>query len=118
MDVEVRIAGDGGIDALASLEDWLLADPELASCEVSRPAASPSPGEMGALTDILVVALGSGGVGVALANSLSVWLGTRVDKVTLRIGTQKGDIELTGHRAEDITTLIQALSIASTGSGS
>jgi hypothetical protein len=118
MDVEVRIADDGGIDTLAGLEDWLLADPELASCEVSRPAATPSPGEMGALSDVLVVALGSGGVGVAFANSLSVWLRARVDKVTLRIRTQSGDIELTGHRAEDIATLIQALSIASTSSGS
>lgn len=64
---------------------------------------------MGALSDVLVVALGSGGMGVALASSLSVWLRTRVSDLSLRIQTKQGDVELTASNAKNPEALIEAI---------
>jgi Effector Associated Constant Component 1 len=109
MDIQVSIQSSGQLEELRNLEDWLLEEPGLAECPVTRPSAAPRPGEMGALSDVLVVALGSGGMGVALASSLSVWLRTRVSDLTLRIRTQSGEVELTARNTKDAEALIQAI---------
>lgn len=109
VDVEIRISGSSDIEELKNLEDWLLDEPGLAGCPVTRPAAIPEPGQMGALSDVLVVALGSGGMGVALASSLSVWLRTRVSDLSLRIQTKQGDVELTASNAKNPEALIEAI---------
>jgi hypothetical protein len=64
---------------------------------------------MGALSDVLIVALGSGGLGVSLAASLSVWLRTRVGDLTLRVRTEQGEIELNARNAKDPEALIKAI---------
>src|SRR5215471_9859486 len=117
MNVEITVGGSGSYDELKSLEDWLLDDPELAGYPVTRPASAPGPGEMGALSDVLVVALGSGGAGATLAGSLSVWLRTRVGDVTLRIRTPQGEAELTARNAKDPEALIASVSSLLSGSG-
>lgn len=111
MDVELRLAGPSHLEELTNLEDWLLDEPGLAGCPIDRPVGSASPelGEMGALSEVLVVALGSGGMGVALARSLSVWLRTRVGDVTLRISTGQGGIELEARNAKDAEALIKMI---------
>jgi hypothetical protein len=67
------------------------------------------PGQMGAVSDVLVVALGSGGMGVALAGSLSVWLRTRVSDLNLRIRTQRGEGEVTANNTKDVEALLAAI---------
>jgi hypothetical protein len=116
MNVELTVGGPGSLDELKNLEDWLLDDPELAGCPVTRPAGSPAPGEMGALSDVLVVALGSGGAGATLAGSLSVWLRTRVGDVTLRVRTPQGEAELTARNARDAEALVASVSSLLSGS--
>jgi hypothetical protein len=110
MDIEISIAGPDSLDDLMSLEDWLLNEPRLMGCPVSRPPAVPERGQMGALSEVLVVALGSGGSGAALAGALSVWLRTRVSTLTLRIRTPQGEVEFTAHSTEDATKIIDAIS--------
>ena len=109
MNVEVSIGGPDHLEELASLEDWLLNEPELMGCPVTRPPATPEPGQMGALSDVLVVALGSGGMGVALAQSLSVWLGGRVSQLPVRIRTSRGEVEFKARNVEDAKALIDAV---------
>jgi hypothetical protein len=110
MEVRLRLDGDdAGLADLKSLEDWLLDEPELASCTVSRPAAGPEPGQMGAISDVLVVALGSGGMGAALAGSLSVWLRSRVSQMTIRIRTDQGEVEMSATSTRDPGSLIREI---------
>lgn len=116
MNVELTVGGSGSLDELKNLEDWLLDDPGLAGCPITRPAGSPAPGEMGALSDVLVVALGSGGAGATLAGSLSVWLRTRVGDVTLRVRTAQGEAELTARNASDAEALVTSFSALLSGS--
>jgi hypothetical protein len=117
MDVEINISGSGDAEELKNLEDWLLDEPRLAGCPVTRPAASPEPGQMGALSDVLVVAMGSGGMGVALASSLSVWLRTRVSDVSLRIRTKQGEVELTASNTKNAAALIEAITTSVSSGG-
>jgi hypothetical protein len=109
MNVEVSIGGPDHLDELANLEDWLLNEPELMDCAVTRPPAAPEPGQMGALSEVLVVALGSGGVGVAFARSLSVWLTTRVSELPVHIRTSKGEVEFKARNVEDAKALLDAV---------
>ncbi len=117
MDVEITLDGLDRLDELQSLEEWLLDDPGLVGCPVSRPAAAPTCGEMGALSDVLIVTLGSGGVGAALASSLSVWLRTRVSGLTVRIRTQQGEVELEARNVKDPEAVIDAISQVVSSSG-
>ena len=117
MDVEININSSSDAEELKNLEDWLLDEPGLVGCPVTRPAASPEPGQMGALSDVLVVALGSGGMGVALANSLSVWLRTRVSDVSLRIRTKQGEVELTASNTKNAAALIEAITTSVSSGG-
>ena len=117
MDVEISVGGPGRLGELESLEDWLLDEPGLAGCPVVRPVVTPEPGQMGAVSDVLVVTLGSGGMGVALAGSLSVWLRTRVSDLNLRIRTQRGEVEVTANNVKDAEALVAAINGLVSSSG-
>lgn len=116
MGVTISISGEDHQAELTSLEDWLLADPDLRQCTVSRPAAVPEPGQMGALSDVLVVALGSGGSGAALATALSVWLRTRVQDLTVRLQGPQGTFEFSTRTTQDPRELIAAITPLVSGS--
>ena len=117
MDVEISVGGPDGLGELENLEDWLLDEPGLAGCPVVRPVVIPEPGQMGAVSDVLVVTLGSGGMGVALAGSLSVWLRTRVSDLNLRIRTQRGEVEVTANNVKDAEALVAAITGLVSSSG-
>jgi len=118
MDVQLHLSGDDvGLADLKNLEDWLLDEPALAGYPVTRPVAAPEPGQMGAVSDVLVVALGSGGAGAALASSLSVWLRSRVSQVTVRIRTERGEVELSATSARDPKSVVREILPLVAGSG-
>lgn len=72
--VEIRISvADGDLADLESLGDWLRGELELAG-RVKAAGSPPTRGQLGALTDVLTVALGSGGAITVLAASLKGWL--------------------------------------------
>jgi hypothetical protein len=116
MNVEIAISDPDQDSELTSLEDWLLRDAALRGCTVTRPAAVPRPGEMGAISEVLVVALGSGGSGAALATALSVWLRTRVHDLTIRLQGPAGTIELSAHTTQDPRELVSAITSLVSGS--
>jgi hypothetical protein len=73
-DVQARISIVGGDHAaLESLNDWLRREHELAG-RVTFAAMRPREGELGALGEALVVAVGSGGTVSVLAASLKAWM--------------------------------------------
>lgn len=90
-----RIQVDGGdpLVELAALEDWLRTAPELRGL-VRRERAAPQPGEMGAVGDVLVAALGGGGAITALAAALGTWLMTRRGQVSIKVAGDGRQVEI------------------------
>jgi Effector Associated Constant Component 1 len=117
MDMEISISGPNHLAELASLEDWLLREPRLADCPITLPPAVPAEGRMGALSDVLVVALGSGGTGAVLAGALTMWLRTRVNDLTIHIHTENGDLEYKARSSKDPNYLISAIRPLVPGNG-
>ena len=72
---------------------------------------------MGAVSDVLVVALGSGGTGAVLAGALAMWLRTRVNDLTIHIRTANGDLEYKAHSSKDPNDLISAIRTLVPGNG-
>lgn len=106
-DPQLSISAEDG-DALRSLLDWLRHEDAFRG-RVHVAHAPVRPGQMGGMLDVLVVALGSGGVGAALATSLSTWLrrprGTDV-KLTLTADDGR-KLELDARRVPDPVVLLR-----------
>ncbi|MFI9405133.1 hypothetical protein [Nocardia sp. NPDC052316] len=104
------MGGDDTHPELVSLRDWLSREPLLRGGVHTR-AQAISPGEMGALDEVLVVALGGGGAVTVLVRSVSVWLqqrrSTLIVKITASNGTQ---VEITseGPAADQVATMLGA----------
>ncbi|MEU5598838.1 hypothetical protein [Streptomyces sp. NPDC020298] len=84
--LRVRVSAEPGVEAethLVALRDWLAAEDTLRG-RLELLAHTPQPGQMGAALEVLAVALGSGGAGAVLAQSLSTWLLQRRADVTVR----------------------------------
>jgi hypothetical protein len=77
--------------------------------------ADPKSGEMGSLTDALVVAAGSGGAITAIAGALVSWLRHRTTDLTIKITRPDGSaLEVDGKRvrgvdAEQLNVMIEDL---------
>lgn len=92
--VEIRISVvNGNLADLESLDFWLQSEPELVG-RVKLAGPPPRQGELGALAETIIVAVGAGGavttVGPALAGALKAWLSHRNSDVTLEITQPDG----------------------------
>jgi hypothetical protein len=83
MDVQIRLSGDAAQALLAELRTWLSREDALRG-RVSAEQPAILHGQMGALAEVLVVALGAQGAGTALATSLAVWVRHRRPSVDSR----------------------------------
>jgi Effector Associated Constant Component 1 len=75
MDAQIRITGGTGGE-LAALGEWLGGEDELRG-RVRTVHGPVGETELGAIAELLTVALGAGGAGTVLASSLKTWLVTR-----------------------------------------
>jgi hypothetical protein len=116
--VEVRIScvGEDSAAGIESLSDWLHGERELAGrLRLSGPV--PGRNELGALADVLVVAVGSGGTLSVLATSLKAWL-AQPHKPDFRVRVKGPDgrsVEIDAKRtdvASVLTLLREALGTA------
>lgn len=89
----VRITGDLEDDDLRSIANWLRAEDDLRG-RVHLAVRPIEPGQMGGVVDAVSVALGRGGVAVALVRSLFGWLGQRRKGSRLRLELRDGDREV------------------------
>lgn len=108
--VEARIsldASDGG-EQLRALYRWLQSEDDLRG-RVRFLDGAPANDEMGAVTDVLMVALGGGGAGAVLAGALSTWLRTRGSDVTVRVTDEARGrtVTVTVQRADDAEALVR-----------
>jgi hypothetical protein len=110
MEVRISLVGGGREGDLESLNDWLRGERELVG-RVSVAGAKPREGELGALADALVVAVGSGGTLSVLATALKAWL-SQPRRSGIRIRVQDGqgrtvDIDADRVNAEDVKPLLR-----------
>ena len=101
MEVRISLVSEQREAGLESLSDWLRGEPELVG-SVSLAEPEPRPGELGALGDALVVAVGSGGMLSVLASSLNAWLSQpRKSDVRIRVEREAGDVvEISADRVD------------------
>jgi Effector Associated Constant Component 1 len=102
--VEVELSVVGGPAAMRSLEAWLVGRDELRGRVRSVPAA-PSPGAMGSLPDVLMVAVGQGGVVATAAASVWIsWIRRQSGKVSVTAKRPDGaEITLTADHVRGLT---------------
>ena len=102
-------AGHSAADEIEDLDSWLRGEPELAG-RVRSAHAAPRPGEMGTITDALVVAVGAHGALTALAGSLRAWFAQpRRSKVSIKITAPDGtvvEIDTDRVRAPDLERIL------------
>jgi Effector Associated Constant Component 1 len=85
-------AGHSAADEIEDLDSWLRGEPELAG-RVRSAHAAPRPGEMGTITDALIVAVGAQGALTALAGSLRAWFAQpRRSKVSIKLTAADGTV--------------------------
>ncbi|WP_412543932.1 hypothetical protein R8Z50_15980 [Longispora sp. K20-0274] len=103
----VRSEEDGA--GLADLQDWLRHEPELRG-RVTPVTRAPGPDELGAVTDVLSVAVGGGGVLAVLAASLrSFFAQPRRSDIRITVHAADGStVEVDAHRVTDVETLLRA----------
>ncbi|MFI1177325.1 effector-associated constant component EACC1 [Streptomyces melanogenes] len=90
MEVKIVAGGDKGVLELVALLRWLRSERQLSG--VVRPEYRPAgPEDLSAgVLDVVSIAVGSGGVAVALAQSLTAWLKSRRPAVELTITLPDG----------------------------
>ncbi|MEU4541493.1 hypothetical protein AB0G15_42355 [Streptosporangium sp. NPDC023825] len=102
--METRLTVADGPDSsghLESLRDWLGMEPEIRG-RVRKSAPLPKEGELGGVTDAVIVALGSGGTLSALAMSLRTWLSQpRRSDVTIRVEIGDRSVEVDAKRVSE-----------------
>jgi hypothetical protein len=100
---------DGELTDLQSLLEWLRQEPELRGQLTTR-ARPPNVGEMGPVTDVVVVAAGSGGALTVLATSLRTWLAQpRRSDVRIKVRSANGrTVEVDAKRISDVEALVRA----------
>ncbi|MGW3956388.1 effector-associated constant component EACC1 [Streptomyces sp. NPDC004752] len=105
MDTLIGISGGDEVGELASLASWFSAERELqGTVRVVRRDIEET--DLGGALDVLSVAVGSGGVGVALAQSLSAWLRARRSDIKVTITANGRTIEVDARRVSDPVSLI------------
>ncbi|SDD31521.1 effector-associated constant component EACC1 [Actinokineospora iranica] len=89
MDALLTVEDETG-DAVGSLLAWLKLEDALRG-RVRLRQAAPAPGQMGAISDTVTVAVGGGGAVTVLISSITTWLRNRRSDVTinLTIGKRK-----------------------------
>ncbi|GAA2781767.1 hypothetical protein GCM10010470_14630 [Saccharopolyspora taberi] len=106
MRAHVRV--EGGLNQqveFQSLHEWLRREDELRGLvSVDRPPIRS--GEMGALSDTLVVSVSSAGAITVLARSLSVWLRQRRSDVKITVDAD-GSVTVDAKRAPDAEALVR-----------
>lgn len=102
------MSGGDAVTEYAALLDWLMGERALAGrARLVRSASGER--ELGGVFDMLAVALGSGGAVVALAGSLTAWIKTRHQRVTVTVEGPAGRVVLTSDGPADVLPLLQEI---------
>lgn len=107
MDAQIRISGSTGAE-LIDLRTWLNSENELRGrVHIIAPPIEKT--ELGALPELLTVALGAGGAGTVLASSLKTWLTTRRTSATITVEADGRRISLDIHTVKQVQPLLEQI---------
>lgn len=108
MSARIRVVAGRDTQAeLLSLRDWLAREDDLRGY-VAIDQLVVAPGEMGAVVDVLSVAVGAGGAVTVLANSISVWLTQRHSDVKIEVtGGDGRSVIVEAQRVRDAAELVE-----------
>lgn len=105
MQAVIGIDADDQPGEIMALAVWLQDEREFAG-RVNI-VLEPGGGQgLGGAFELLTVALGSGGMGAALAQSLAAWLASRRSDVKLTVTVDDRTVRLEAHRVADAEALI------------
>jgi hypothetical protein len=107
MDVSIRLE-QSDASALSDLKNWLSQEDELRG-RVDRVLVTPRTGAMGALSDTLTVAVGSGGAATVLASAVHTWLKSRHSDLTIWVRGPGGEVVVEGKGVDAAAVLRQVL---------
>jgi hypothetical protein len=97
---QLTIHTTGSPDELLQLLEWFRRDDALRG-RVSLPPSRIRDGQMGDLYDVLIVAVGAGGLAPALTRSLTAWLTHRRSDITITLTRSDGTaVTLNGNRVK------------------
>jgi hypothetical protein len=107
MDALIRV-DSGDNDELLGLHQWLRDERDLRGSVRLMPAPIGEE-QLGGITDVIAVAVGTGGTGTVLASSLITWLQTRRSVVRLEVRRGKEKVILDIQTSERVLPLIERL---------
>ena len=103
----IRIDAGATPTSYHELADWLTGN-RVFRGRVNRVTAPPADGQLGGgVVDVLEVALGSGGAGVVLAQSLAVWLRARRADITITVTRGGKKVVVSARRVSDPEALLR-----------
>jgi hypothetical protein len=107
--VEILVGGLHGDDRGRELIDWLRRKDRLRG-HVQFSPATIVPGRMGAVTDTIAIAVGTGGGGAVLACALVAWISHRTIDVKLTPTRPDGtELSVDAHRVDDAQALLAGI---------
>jgi hypothetical protein len=107
VDALIRVI-DGDAEIVESLAGWLASERELRGAvrTVSGPMKET---QLGVATEMITVALGSGGAGTVLASSLVTWLKARTTAAKLTVKSGDRLVELEIRTLKDVQPLLEQM---------
>jgi hypothetical protein len=106
IEVTIQVDADGAAAEAESLCGWINAENDAGHAALVRGRADPH--QLGVVTDVLTVALGPGGIAVALASVLVSWIRRRSGECTIKITRPDGaeyELSLTNVRLDDASKI-------------
>ena len=107
MDALIRITGGTG-EELAALDEWLSNEDELRG-RVRTVHGPVGKTELGAVTELITVALGAGSAGTVLASSLKTWLVTRRTSAKITVESAERSVTLDIQTAGEVAPLLEQI---------
>jgi hypothetical protein len=109
MRVKILVDGIHRDDRAQELVAWLRREDRLRG-RVQLSPATIGPGQMGAVTDTIAIALGTGGAGTVLARALIAWISHRTTDVKLTLTRPEGtELSIDAHRVDDPQALLASI---------
>lgn len=108
---QLMISANGSSDDLFQLLEWFN-DNDTLRGRVNLPTSRINPGQMGDLANVLVVALGAGGIATALTQSLTTWFTVRRSNIAITLKSDSGtEITLDAQRVKmpEFTQALQSM---------
>jgi hypothetical protein len=106
VDVRIQIRGGDEVTAYNELTAWLNGNRVFCG-HVTRKTSRPAEGQLGGVIEMLTVALGSGGAGAVLAQSLTEWLRNRRTDITIIVTHREKTVVVRAQGISDPQPVLQ-----------